>query len=159
MSHRPPATPIIAERQRDDGDLSDMLSELRILLPGAQMLTAFLILLPFNGAVRHTLQGERIVFLATFAFALSSLILLSAPAIQHRLMRPLYDRARFKRMASRQIVAGSVALACALALGSNLVISEVFGAPAGIAASAFMGIAIAALWWILPLHLKRRRGY
>ena len=33
----------------DEGDLSDLLSELRILLPGAQMLTAFLIILPFNG--------------------------------------------------------------------------------------------------------------
>lgn len=79
---------------REDGDLSDMLSELRILLPGAQMLTAFLIILPFNGGGRQIIQDERLVFLATFFFALTSLVLMSAPAIQHRLMRPLISRAR-----------------------------------------------------------------
>ena len=34
--------------EREDGDFSDMLSEMRILLPGAQMLSAFLVILPFN---------------------------------------------------------------------------------------------------------------
>src|SRR5215203_1583473 len=86
---------------RGDGDLSDMLSELRILLPGAQMLTAFLIILPFNGGARQIIQGESQAFLATFFFALTSLVLLSAPAIQHRLMRPLISRERFKRLATR----------------------------------------------------------
>ena len=139
----------------DDGDFSDMLSELRILLPGAQMLTAFLIILPFNGGFRHVVQAEKYVFLATFFFALSSLILLSAPAIQHRLMRPLNDRARFKRVATRQIVAGSLTLAFALVLGTNLVISEVFGGTVGYIATGVMGTLILCIWWLLPMHLKR----
>lgn len=143
----------------EDGDLSDMLSEQRILLPGAQMLTAFLIILPFNGAFAKIVQTEKLVFLATFFFSLGSLILLSAPAVQHRLMRPLVDRARFKRIASRQIVIGSVTLACAFILGTNLVISEVFGTLAGIGAGAVMGVLILCVWWLLPWYLKRERGY
>ena len=67
----------------DSGDLSDLLSELRILLPGAQMLTAFLIILPFNGGFAKIVQAEKIVFLATFFLSMTSLVLLSAPAIQH----------------------------------------------------------------------------
>jgi len=144
------------ESQQEDGDFSDMLSEQRILLPGAQMLTAFLIILPFNGGFRNIVHTEKLVFLATFFFALSSLILLSAPAIQHRLMRPLIDRARFKQIATRLIVAGSLALATALTLGTNLVISEVFGALVGLIAGAIMGTMILCLWWLLPLYLKRR---
>jgi hypothetical protein len=144
---------------RHDGDFSDMLSELRILLPGAQMLTAFLIILPFSGGARQVVQGDRIVFLATFFFALISLVLLSAPAIQHRLMRPLNNRARFKRVATRQIVAGSFSLAFAFILGTKMVINEVFGAMASSIASAAMAMLILCVWCLLPMYLKRRHDY
>ncbi len=143
----------------EDGDLSDMLSELRILLPGAQMLTAFLIILPFNGGARQIIETERLVFLATFFFALTSLVLLSAPAIQHRLMRPLVNRSRFKRLATRQIVAGSFALAFAFILGTNMVIAEVFGRLIGNIASCTMGVLIGSVWGALPMYLKRKHGF
>ncbi|UUZ47342.1 DUF6328 family protein [Massilia sp. B-10] len=140
-------------------DLSDMLSELRILLPGAQMLTAFLIVLPFSGGACYVVEGERLVFLATFVFALSSLVLMSAPAIQHRLMRPLISRERFKRVANRQIVAGSVSLAIALTLSTKLVISPVFGNLPGNLASAIVALLIGCLWCLLPIYLKRRHRF
>ncbi|HEX8606651.1 MAG TPA: DUF6328 family protein [Pseudoduganella sp.] len=139
----------------EDGDFSDMLSEMRIVLPGAQMLAAFLIILPFNGGFRHIVQTEKYVFLATLFFALTSLILLSAPAVQHRVMRPLMDRERFKHYATRQIVAGSVALGIALVLGTNLVVSEVFGHKVGLIGAAIIGGIVATVWWLLPLWLKR----
>ncbi len=151
-------SPIRAEL-RDDGDLSDMLSELRVLLPGAQMLTAFLIVLPFNTGGRHIVQAERMVFLATFFFALTSLVLMSAPAIQHRLMRPLISRERFKRVATRQIVAGALALALAFTLGTNLVISTVFGTLIGNLATSAMATLIIGLWGVLPIYLKRKHGF
>jgi hypothetical protein len=103
----------------DDGDFTDLLSETRILLPGAQMLSAFLIILPFNTGFSQIVHWEKQLFLATFLFSLASLVLLSAPAIQHRLMRPLKDRAHFKRVATREIVAGAFALAIALVLGTT----------------------------------------
>lgn len=139
----------------DDGDFSDMLSEMRILLPGAQMLTAFLIILPFNGGFRHIVQSEKYVFIATLVFSLTSLILLSAPAVQHRVMRPLLDRERFKQYATRQIVAGSFALGIALVLGTNLVVSEVFGNAVGLTAAGLMGAMVIFVWWLLPVWLKR----
>ncbi|TFW18783.1 DUF6328 family protein [Duganella callida] len=142
--------------ERDDGDFSDMLSEMRILLPGAQMLSAFLIILPFNAGFAQIVHLEKLLFLATFFLSLTSLVLLSAPAIQHRLLRPLKDRAKFKRIATRQIVAGALALAVALVLGTDLVISEVFGATVGLIAAALMALLILSAWWLLPLYLKRK---
>lgn len=139
-----------------DGDFSDMLSEMRILLPGAQMLSAFLIILPFNQGFAKIVHMEKLLFLATFFFALTSLVLLSAPAIQHRMMRPLKDRVRFKRIATRQIVAGALALAIALVLGTDLVISEVFGASVGLLVASVMALLIVIVWWLMPLYLKRR---
>jgi hypothetical protein len=138
-----------------DGDFSDMLSEMRILLPGAQMLSAFLVILPFNDGFGKIVHAEKLLFLATFFFSLTSLVLLSAPAVQHRVMRPLKDRARFKRVATRQIVAGAFALAIALVLGTDLVISEVFGATVGVAMAAIMAALISCFWWLMPVWLKR----
>ncbi|CUI05043.1 Integral membrane protein [Janthinobacterium sp. CG23_2] len=154
-----PQEPLGTADLKEDGDFSDMLSEQRILLPGAQMLTAFLIILPFNGGFRQIVQTEKIVFLATFVLALTSLVLLSAPAIQHRLMRPLNDRARFKRVATYQIVAGAFTLALALILATNLVISEVFGTVVGLAMAATIATFILCLWWLLPAYLKRMHGF
>nr|WP_315253432.1 DUF6328 family protein [uncultured Duganella sp.] len=144
------------EDKEGDGDFSDMLSEMRILLPGAQMLSAFLVILPFNEGFAKIVHMEKLLFLATFFFALASLVLLSAPAIQHRMMRPLRDRVRFKRIATRQIVAGAFALAIALVLGTDLVISEVFGATVGLAVAAVMAVLILIVWWVMPVYLKRR---
>src|SRR5256885_11855854 len=90
----------------------------------------------FSSRRRHTrLQGDwssdvcssDLVFLATFLLAVMSLILLSATAVQHRLIRPLIDRPRFKTFASRQILAGAVTLAIALISGTQLVLSTIFG--------------------------------
>lgn len=163
MSKNPPTvhhgTRVVQPDFREDGDFSDMLSELRILLPGSQMLTAFLIILPFNGGFRLMIDSEKFVFLATFFFALTSLVLLSSPAIQHRLMRPLIDRGRFKRVATQQIVAGSFSLALALILGTNLVISPVFGTLIGVVASGLIAVFIFCLWFALPMYLKRKHGY
>ncbi|AYM76343.1 hypothetical protein JAB5_08260 [Janthinobacterium sp. HH103] len=145
------------DQPSDDGDLSDLLSELRILLPGAQMLTAFLIILPFNGGFAKIVQTEKVVFLLTFFLSMTSLVLLSAPAIQHRVMRPLQDRERFKRVADRIMMCGAFSLALAFILGTNLVMSEVFGHLPGIVASILMGTLIVCMWWLLPLHLKRSK--
>lgn len=46
---KPKAEPKVSDREAsEEGGLDDMLQELRILLQGAQILTAFLIVLPFN---------------------------------------------------------------------------------------------------------------
>lgn len=147
------------EEKDGDGDFSDMLSEMRILLPGAQMLSAFLIILPFNEGFGKIVHAEKLLFLATFFLSLTSLVLLSAPAIQHRLMRPLRDRARFKRIATRQIVAGALSLAVALVLGTDLVISEVFGPVVGVVMAAVMAALILCFWWLLPAWLKRHQRF
>lgn len=137
-------------------DLSDMLGELRVLLPSAQLLTTFLVTLPFIPGFSKIVHFEKWVFIATFLCSLASLVLLSAPATQHRLMWPLKDRVAFKRFASMEILTGAAILTLALILGTNLVISEVFGPQAGIIAAASIAFLIGFLWWLVPVVLKNR---
>lgn len=159
--HRLPAP--VAERGRDfidgerggDEDLSDLLAELRILLPGAQTLTAFLIILPFNSGFAQISRDERYVYVATFLCALASLILFAAPAAWHRLLRPLRDREGFKTRATQSVIAGLVTLSIALILATHLVLDAVLQRPVlswggALVVAAFIG----AIWWLFPRWLS-----
>ena len=138
-----------------DRDLGDLLSELRILLPGAQTLTAFLIILPFNGGFARISAGEKYVYIATFLCALVSLVLFAAPAAQHRLQRPLLDRERFKHRANRFVVAGLLFLSLALILAAQLVLAEVLQSVAlAWGAAGAVGLLIGAVWWAIPLRAR-----
>lgn len=139
-------------------DLGDLLDEVRILQQGAQMLTAFLVLLPFSAGFAKIAVPERWIYLGTFLSAVASLVFLSAPAAQHRLERPLRDRARFKEAATHVVVVGILFLSCALGLVTLLVISEVLGTLAGRIAAAAVAGCITVLWWIVPLHRRRRHN-
>lgn len=144
--------------EEDDGDLTDMLGELRVLLPSSQLLSAFLITVPFSSGFSKAVTTEKDIFLATFLLSVASLVLLSAPAVQHRLIRPLTDRARFKRMATRQILLGSVALSVALILVTWLVLSAVLGHAAGYAGAAAITALIVLFWWALPKYMRAIGG-
>lgn len=142
----------------DDGDLTDMLGELRVLLPTAQLLSAFLIAVPFAPGFRSIVHAEKNVFLATFMLSVASLVLFTAPAVQHRLMRPLRRRADFKSRASRQILVGAALLAAALVLATQFVLSEVLGHTVGNIAAAVIGVLIGAIWLLVPLAWNRRQS-
>lgn len=143
--------------EKDDGDLSDLLQELRVLLPGAQTLTAFLIILPFNGGFGQVRNEEQIVYLITFLCSVLSLVLFTAPAAHHRLQRPLRDREGFKTQATKLIVAGLVPLSIAIILATQLVISEVVPVrwlSWGVA--GLLALFILILWWIVPMRRQDR---
>jgi hypothetical protein len=142
--------------ENGEGDLTDLLGELRVLLPAAQLLSGFLIAVPFAPGFSRLVGSEQHIFLATFIFSLISLVMLSAPAIQHRLIRPLRDKEQFKVMAGRQMLAGAVALAIALVLVTQLVLSAVMGDVIGNIAAGALGTLIAVTWWVLPWWLRGR---
>ena len=137
-------------------ELDELLQEQRILLQGSQVLTAFLIILPFQQGFTKIDQGEKSIYLITFICALVSLLLFAAPAAQHRLERPLRDRARFKREATHTLIAGLVPLSVALILVAKLIVGEVVDQRAGTAIAVGVALILGALWWALPLARKAK---
>ena len=138
-----------------DDDLTDLLSEIRLLFPGTQILVAFLIILPFNSGYTRVASLDNAVYVVTFLCALISLLMFIAPAAQHRLMRPLRDRAAFKRSVNRQVIIGLILFSLAITLATFFVISDVVSnLAAGIVAS-IVGLAIGLLWWTIPLRNRR----
>lgn len=139
-----------------DEDLTDLLSEIRLLLPGTLILVAFLVALPFNSGYARISRFDNVVYVTLFVCAMISLLLFVAPAAQHRLMSPLPDRAVFKRSVNRQVIIGMVPFSLAIILATYLVISDVVSAPAAGIVAGIVGLAIAVLWWIIPLSKRRR---
>jgi hypothetical protein len=140
----------------EKGSLNDMLQELRILLQGAQVLTAFLILLPFNQGFDKIHDIEKWIYTATFLCSITSLIFFSAPAAHHRLARPLVNRELFNTFATRMILVGLVALSFALILATQLVVSQVVGAVISVYVTAFVSLLILIIWWLFPLKYKEK---
>ncbi len=140
-----------------DQDLDDLLQELRILLQGVQVLTAFLVILPFSEGFGRIDQLERWVYLATFLASIIGLVFISAPAAQHRLERPLqgHRRERFKRSATRMILVGVAAFSVALVLAAQLVSNEVVGFTPSLVVAAIIAGLIGMLWWLIPIASKR----
>lgn len=138
-------------RSGEDPNLGDLLQELRILQQGSLVLTAFLIVLPFNAGFTRLPAAETGVYLATFLCALGSLILLSAPAAHHRLTRPLHDRRAFKTIATRLALMGLALFSVSLTLATYLIVSAVVRNDlAAILLAVVVGVFILVLWWLYP---------
>lgn len=136
---------------KEDGDLAELLEETRILLPGSEVMVAFLISLPFTERFELLTNTQRMVYLATFFTSLIALICFVMPAAYHRLARPIRQRGAFKVLANRLLVAGLIPLSLALVLASYLVtsmaLSHVISLIVGLVAMGVIGL----LWWVLPL--------
>jgi hypothetical protein len=153
---QPPDAPgSVVESAKQAADFGDLLQELRVLMQGAQILTAFLIILPFNVGFARIGAGEKGVYLATFACSLGSLIIFTAPAAQHRLEWPLRDRPQFKRFATRMAIVGLVPLSLSLVLATHLIVSQTLGTTQALLAALAASLLIGAVWWLVPLLLRR----
>ena len=153
---RPTPSRVIWQSQ-DQVDLTEMLQELRVLIPGVQVLTGFLLILPFDQEFRSLALAEKWVYLAAFVSGITSLILLSAPAAQLRFERPLRDRARFKEYATRMTIIGLIPLSLALILTTQLIVERTLGATTAIIITACVAVLLAAVWWVWPLMGLRAR--
>ncbi len=145
------------EKERLDRNLMELLGELRVALPGVQVLFAFLLAVPFQARFRTVTTFQRDVYFATLCCALLASALLIAPTPFHRLTFRLHQKRALVRIANRFAIAGLGMLALAMS-GVILLISDyLFGTAVAVVATSLAAAAFALLWGVLPL-LYRRRG-
>lgn len=145
------AAPEETEAQRLDRELSELMQELRLMLPGAQVLFAFLLLLPFSGGFAKITPTERFVYLFAFLLATSSTVLLMAPAPYHRLRWRQYDKARMLPIANRQALGGNACLALSMTAVVFLITEVLFGTIPALGVTSGVAGLIVWLWYQLPL--------
>ncbi len=139
------------EAERLDRNLSEMLQELRVALPGVQVLFAFLLTVPFSqGLVRMT-EFERILYLVVLLSTALATFILIAPTAYHRMTFRQGRKAEVVAFSNRAILIGLGFLAFAMVGAILLVTHLLFGAAAAIPITAVAGLVIVSLWYVLPV--------
>jgi hypothetical protein len=148
----------MAERSPDDlnRELIELLNELRVALPGVQVLFAFLLAVPFSNGWRRVTALEKDVFFASFICAAVCSVLLIAPSAYHRLMWRQGDKEHILETANRLTIAGMVFLAAAMSLAVFLITDILFRAGWAALVTALVAGAFAWFWYGLPLMRRRR---
>jgi Family of unknown function (DUF6328) len=146
------------EKERLDRNLMELLGELRIALPGVQVLFAFLLAVPFQQGFKRVTSFQRDVYFATLCCALVASACLIAPTPFHRLTFRLHQKRALVAIANRLTIAGMALLALAMS-GVILLISDVlFGAATAAVATALSALVFVLLWGVLPLRHRRVRA-
>jgi hypothetical protein len=137
-----------------DQELIELLNELRVALPGVQVLFAFLLAVPFaNGWTRVT-ELQRDVFFLAFLCTAAASILLIAPSSYHRLRWREGDKEQMLRTSNRLAIAGTVFLALGMTAVVFLIGDILFkGLWAAVTSAAIAG-GFAWFWYGLPLSRK-----
>ena len=143
-------------KERHDRELIELLNELRVALPGVQVLFAFMLAVPFaNGWKKVTPFQKDVFFIAFIAIALSS-VLLIAPSSYHRLRWKEEDKGRIVKIANALTIAGLAALAVALPSVVLLVADYIFSRTTAIATTVGLTAVLVVLWYGLPLYARLR---
>lgn len=142
---------------RLDRELIELLNELRVALPGVQMLFGFLLAVPFATGYGHLGSVDRAAYFLAFSAAAASSLLLIAPSAYHRLTWRHHDKEALLRTSNRTTIAGLACLAVAITSAVFLVSDRVYGRGAAAASAAACAGAAAWLWWIVPIHGRGHR--
>lgn len=142
------------EARRHIERYQELLQELRVILPGVQVLFAFLLTAPFSGRFGDLDDVGRDLYLTTLGLSAASLLVLMSPVAYHRLT-DRHDRARRVRAAIRLKLAGLFLLAAAIACGVYVVTRFVFGPTVAAVLTAIVGLVAVGSWVALPLLTGR----
>jgi hypothetical protein len=144
--------------ERLDRELIELLNELRVALPGVQMLFGFLLAVPFTNRFPKITETQRHVYYFTFLATAAATIFFIAPTAYHRLRFRDYDKERLVTTSSHLAIAGTAFLAVALTAAVYLVTDLLFQTAATALAAAATAALLAWFWYGLPLVRKLRQS-
>lgn len=144
--------------ERADRNWAELLQELRVTQMGVQILTGFLLTLPFQQRFGELDDTQRTIYLCLVVLSVLATGLLVAPVSLHRLLFRKHLKMRLVTSADRLARVGLVVLALVVA-GTVLLIFDVVVGPAAAVIAAVGALVLFALLWVaLPLELMRRAG-
>jgi amino acid transporter len=144
------------EQSRLDRELIELMNELRVALPGVQILFAFLLTVPFNGRFERVTDLQEDVYFVTLLLVLVSSVLLMAPTAYHRLRFRQRDKERLLRISNRFAIAGIAALALGMTTAIFFVTDFLFDTSAAAIVAVGAGALLAVVWFLLPLRPEMR---
>jgi cation transport ATPase len=142
------AVPSKQKRRKLDQELIELLNELRVALPGVQVLFAFLLIVPFSN--RFT-AAEKPAYMVALSATVLATALLIAPSAYHRLRWRERDKERMLHIANLLAIAGIAAVAVAMTAAVYLVTQILFDRAVTIVFTVAAAVVLALFWFALPL--------
>ena len=137
--------------ERVNRELIELLNELRVALPGVQVLFAFLLAVPFAQGFTHTTDFQRALFFVVMSLTAASLALLIAPSAWHRLRFRQQDKERILQASNKMSIAGLGFLALAMTGAVMLIADFIYSPTLTIVSGVVAAILFGMLWYVLPL--------
>jgi O-antigen/teichoic acid export membrane protein len=144
------------EVERLDRNWGDLLQELRVVQTGVQLLTGFLLTLPFQQKFAQLSSAERGVYLVAVATSIVATGFLQAPVSVHRALFRKHRRKETVDLAHKLAIIGICALACAVVAVATLIFEVLLGWAGGVAAGAVTAALLLVLWLVIPLSVRSR---
>jgi len=143
--------------KRANRELIELLNELRVALPGVQVLFAFLLTIPFSQGFRRLDAGDRRVYFAAVVATAAATLCLIAPTAHHRLRFRSGVKEHLLNVANVFAIVGLVLLAFAVTAVTWLITDVIYpgtlpGVVAGVMAGAFV-----VTWFLVPFLYRQGR--
>ena len=145
------------QKERIDRELIELLNEIRVVLPGAQVLFAFLLTLPFTQRFESLTTTDRDAYFVAFICTALGTSLLMAPTMNHRLRFREHDKERMLMWFNKLTLTGSGFLAAAIALSVYVVTGMLFKATWAAIIGGLIAAWLVVVWYVLPLVHRRSR--
>lgn len=142
------------EQDRLNRNLEDVLTEIRVAMPGVQVLFAFLLAVPFQQRFAEVSDFQRDVYFATLLAAGLATACFIAPTGFHRVLFRQGQKQRLVYFASRASIVGLLFLALAMSGAVTLVTAMLFGRMAAVGAGGGMLLVFVSLWFVVPLRRR-----
>ena len=137
--------------ERLNRELGELLQELRVILPGVQVLLAFLLTAPFQQRFGSIAGSMRNAFFAAIVCATLATACLIAPSAYHRMRWRAGDKERLVRIGNQLTIVGTVFLAAAIVLALYVVTDVLFTTNLAPLTAAVALVVFAGLWYVLPM--------
>jgi hypothetical protein len=144
------------EQERLNRQMTELLNELRVAMPGVQVLFAFLLAVPFQQRFTTIDAFQRDVYFVALIAAAVATAFLIAPSAYHRIAFQTHDKPDIIRIGTRQFICGLLALAIAMNCAVLLVTDILFRAPTVIVTVAVIGSLFVWLWFGVGLWKRMR---
>ncbi|QTE31486.1 sodium:proton antiporter [Pengzhenrongella sicca] len=138
-----------------DRNWNELLQELRVTQTGAQILTGFLLTLPFQQRFADLTSFQRGVYLALVLLAALTTGLIVAPVSLHRVLFRRHLKSQLVTAADHLALVGLAALALAVAGTTLLVFDVVVGRVAALVAGGGVLVMLAIFWLVVPYRMAR----
>lgn len=145
--------------ERLDRNWAELLQELRVTQTGIQILTGFLLVLPFQAKFAQLDALLVAVFLAAVLFSALATALVLAPVTAHRLLFGKHEKDGLVDFGGVMAKLGLACLAVTVGLVATLVVGVVIDVRAGVITGAATLLLFALLWLAVPLSVVRRRRH